>query len=71
MLLHVLEGSMNLHAISKGTITVVGSGTNQIQALAGTVGATTTLGAHSTVGAGLGFSFTAVNIGGIGVWVRL
>ena len=56
---------------SKGTITVVGSGTNQIQALAGTVGATTTLGAHSTVGAGLGFSFTAVNIGGIGVWLRL
>ena len=59
------------YAGSKGTVTVIGSGTNQIQALAGTVGATTTLGAHSATGAGLNHSFTAVNIGGVGVWVRL
>lgn len=58
------------YAGSTGSVTVVGTG-SQIQALAGTVGATTTLGAHSAAGAGLKHSFTAVNIGGVGVWVRL
>lgn len=52
------------YAGSTGTVTIVGTG-SQIQALDGTVGATTTLGAHN------GTSFTAVNVGGIGVWVRL
>jgi hypothetical protein len=65
------EYVMSRYANSTGTITVQGSGGNQIQALAGTVGATTTLGAHSASGAGLGHRFKAVNIGGVGVWVRL
>lgn len=59
------------YAGSTGSVTVVGSGSNSIQALAGTVGATTTLGMHGATGQGLRHSFTAVNIGGIGVWVRL
>ncbi len=43
----------------------------QIQALAGTLGATTSIGSHNGAGAGLNHTFTAVNIGGVGVWVRL
>lgn len=58
------------YAGSTGTVTIVGTG-SQIQALAGTVGVTTTLGAHNGTGAGLRHSFTAVNVGGVGVWVRL
>lgn len=58
------------YAGSTGSVTVVGTG-SQIQALAGTVGAITTLGAHGATGQGLKHSFTAVNIGGVGVWVRL
>lgn len=55
---------------STGTITVVGSGT-QIQALTGTLGATTSIGLHSATGGGLNIRFTAINIGGVGVWVRI
>lgn len=59
------------YAGSTGTVTLNVALGNQVQALAGTVGTTTTLGAHSAAGAGLRHTFTAVNIGGIGVWVRL
>jgi hypothetical protein len=55
---------------STGSITIVGSGT-QIQAFNGTMGATTSLGAHGTAGQGLRHFFTAINIGGVGVWVRI
>jgi hypothetical protein len=55
---------------STGSITIVGSGT-QIQALNGTLGATTSIGAHGTTGQGLRHSFTAINIGGVGSWVRI
>ena len=65
------EYIISRYAGSTGTITVVGSGGNKIQALAGTVGATTTLGAHGAAGQGLKHSFTAVNVGGVGVWMRL
>ena len=58
------------YAGSTGTVTIVGTG-SQIQALAGTVGATTTLGVHGATGRGLNHSFTAINVGGVGVWVRL
>ena len=37
----------------------------------GTVGATTTISGHGVSGQGLNIRFTAVNIGGVGVWVRL
>lgn len=56
---------------STGSITVVGGAGNTIQALAGTIGATTSIGLHSATGGGLRHSFTAVNIAGVGVWVRL
>lgn len=56
---------------STGSITVIGGVGNKIQALAGTIGATTSIGLHSATGGGLRHSFTAVNIGGIGVWIRL
>ena len=56
---------------STGSITVVGGAGNTIQALAGTVGATTTISGHGVSGQGLNIRFTAVNIGGVGVWVRL
>ena len=56
---------------STGTIRIVGGAGNQIQSLAGTIGATTTLGAHNATGAGLGHYFTAVNIGGVGTWIRI
>ena len=56
---------------STGSITVVGGAGNTIQALNGTVGATTSIGLHSATGGGLRHSFTAVNIAGVGVWVRL
>lgn len=55
---------------STGSITIVGSGT-QIQAFNGTMGATTSLGAHGTAGQGLRHFFTAINIGGVGSWVRI
>lgn len=58
------------YAGSTGSVTIVGTG-SQIQALAGTVGATTTLGVHGARGQGLNHSFTAINVGGVGVWVRL
>ncbi len=58
------------YAGSTGGVTILPSG-GQIQALNGTVGATTSIGAHSAAGLGLRHSFTAVNIGGVGVWVRL
>ena len=58
------------YAGSTGGITILPGG-GQIQALNGTVGATTSLGAHSATGRGLRHSFTAVNIGGVGVWVRI
>ena len=64
------EYIISRYAGSTGTIKVVGT-SSQIQALAGTVGATTTLGVHGATGQGLNFRFTAVNIGGVGVWVRL
>ena len=56
---------------STGTITVQGTGTNIIEVLNGTTGATTSIGLHSALGGGLRHSFTAVNIAGVGVWVRL
>jgi len=56
---------------STGSITIIGGAGNQIQALAGTVGATTSIRLHSATGGGLRHSFTAVNIAGVGVWVRL
>lgn len=58
------------YAGSTGAVGIIPAA-GQIQALAGTVGATTTLGLHSAAGAGLKHTFTAVNIGGVGVWVRL
>ena len=58
------------YAGSTGTVTIVGTG-SQIQALAGTVGATTTLGIHGATGQGLKHTFTAVDVAGVGVWVRL
>lgn len=56
---------------STGSITIQRTGTNTIQALNGTLGATTSISLHSATGAGLNVRFTAINIGGIGVWVRL
>ena len=56
---------------SRGTITVQGVGGNTIQALNGNLAATTTIGVHSGTGNGLQHSFTAVNIGGVGVWIRI
>lgn len=64
------EYIISRYAGSTGTITVVGT-SSQIQALAGTVGATTTISGHGVSGQGLNIRFTAVNIGGVGVWVRL
>ena len=58
------------YAGSTGKITILPGG-GQIQSLNGTVGATTSIGAHSAASLGLRHSFTAVNIGGVGVWVRL
>ena len=53
---------------STGAITIsLGTGATGVQALAGTVGATTTVSAHSAVGAGLGV--TLVKIGTI--WYRI
>lgn len=59
------------YAGSSGGITLVRTGTNTIQSLTGTIAATTAIGTHSATGGGLRHSFTAVNIGGVGVWVRL
>lgn len=59
------------YAGSTGTVTIVGGAGNQIQARAGTVGATTTIGIHGATGQGLNHSFTAVSVGGVGIWVRL
>ena len=56
---------------STGIISVARQGTNTVQSLNGTTGITSLIGAHSASGAGVNHSFTAVNIGGIGVWVRL
>jgi len=56
---------------STGSITLQRSSTNVIQALNGTTGITSSIGAHSAGGAGLNHTFTAINIGGIGVWVRI
>ena len=42
-----------------------------MQALAGTVGATTSIALHGATGQGLNVRFTAVNIAGVGYWVRL
>jgi hypothetical protein len=56
---------------STGTITLQSTGTNTIQALIGTTGATSSIGNHSGAGAGLRHFFTAVNIAGVGYWIRL
>ena len=58
------------YAGSTGGVTILPGG-GQIQALNGTTGATTSIGLHSATGRGLRHSFTAVNIGGVGVWVRI
>ena len=58
------------YAGSTGTVNITPS-VGQIQAFNGTVGATTTIGGHSAAGAGLRHSFTAVNIAGVGTWVRI
>lgn len=39
--------------------------------LAGTIGATTSISLHTATGGGLNIRFTAINIGGVGTWVRL
>jgi hypothetical protein len=56
---------------STGTITMQGSAGNTVQAVGGTFGANTTLAGHNGTGAGLNHSFTAVNVGGVGVWIRI
>ena len=56
---------------STGTITVQGSGGNTIQALIGTTGGSTTIGVHSATGGGLRHRFTATNLAGPGVWMRI
>jgi len=58
------------YAGSTGGVTILPGG-GQIQALNGTVGASTSIGLHSVTGGGLRHSLTAVNIGGVGVWVRI
>lgn len=58
------------YAGSTGGVTILGT-SSQIQALNGNVGATTTLGIHGANGQGLKHTFTAINIGGVGIWVRL
>ena len=56
---------------STGSITIVGGAGNQMQALNGAVGATTSISLHTATGGGLRHFFTAVNIAGVGYWVRL
>lgn len=52
---------------STGAITItLGAGATGVQALAGTVGATTSIGIHSATGAGLGFMFTKIGT----IWYR-
>lgn len=52
---------------STGTITLtLGAGATGVQALAGTVGATTTISAHNAVGAGLGSFFIKIGT----IWYR-
>lgn len=65
------EYVMSRAAGSTGSITIQRTGTNTIQALNGTTGITTSIGLHSATGGGLNIRFTAINIGGIGVWVRI
>ena len=65
------EYVMSRAAGSTGSITIVGGAGNLMQALNGTTGATTSIGLHSAAGAGLSHFFTAVNIAGVGYWVRL
>lgn len=63
--------TISRYLLSTGTITMQTTGTNQVQALLGTIGATTTIPAHSATGGGLNHSFTAVQVGAVGVWVRI
>jgi len=56
---------------STGKIAIVGGAGNQIQALNGTIGATTSISVHTATGGGLNIRFTAINIGGVGTWIRL
>lgn len=56
---------------STGSITVQGTGTNTIQAVSGTTGATTSIALHSLTGGGLNIRFTAINIAGVGYWIRI
>jgi hypothetical protein len=52
---------------STGTITIaLGAGATRVQALAGTVGATTSIGTHNATGAGLGAMFTKIGT----IWYR-
>ena len=58
------------YAGSTGTITIQSIG-NQMQSLTGTIGALSSISAHSATGGGLRHSFTAVSVGVASVWVRL
>ena len=52
---------------STGAITIsLGTGATGVQALAGTVGATTSIGTHNATGAGLGAMFTKIGT----IWYR-
>ncbi len=56
---------------STGSITIQRTGTNLLQALVGTTGATTSIWLHTATGGWLRHFFTALNVGGVGIWVRL
>lgn len=56
---------------STGSITISVTGANRVQSLLGTLGATSSIGVHSATGGGLNHRFTAINIGGVGTWVRI
>lgn len=65
------EYVMSRAAGSTGSITIVGVAGNKMQALAGTVGATTSISLHGATGQGLNIRFTAVSIASVGYWIRL
>jgi hypothetical protein len=56
---------------STGTISLNSIGVTNIQTLTGTIVGVGSIAAHSATGGGLNHSFTAVNVGGVGVWVRI
>jgi hypothetical protein len=56
---------------STGNITLQRSSTNLIQNLGGTTTATSSIAGHGGSGNGLSHQFVAVNIAGIGYWLRM